>query len=169
MEETCEEVTDINLKLKYLDESRGDDDRFEDLEDCDKSLELSDSNPRLWRLTEVDTSSDSDSLEWDDAELGLDNPLWHRHRSQINAFKLKELFGVLLRSVMELEMISRGQISWERWRYVTCDLYMCHNIVTEAYITSSGGDLSSDVSIIISSHIIYIIYIIYTDTEWETN
>ena len=48
---------------------------------------------------------------------------------------------------------------------MTCDLYMCHNIVTEAYITSSGGDLSSDVSIIISSHIIYIIYIIYTDTE----
>ena len=76
MEETCEEVTDINLKLKYLDESRGDDDRFEDLEDCEKSFELSDSNPRLWRLTEVDTSSDSDSLEWDDtAELGLDNPL----------------------------------------------------------------------------------------------
>ena len=68
-------MTDINLKLKYLDESRGDDDRFEDLEDCEKSFELSDSNPRLWRLTEVDTSSDSDSLEWDDDELGLDNPL----------------------------------------------------------------------------------------------
>ena len=68
-------MTDINLKLKYLDESRGDDDRFEDLEDSEKSFELSDSNPRLWRLTEVDTSSDSDSLEWDDAELGLDNPL----------------------------------------------------------------------------------------------
>ena len=75
MEETSEEVTDINLKLKYLDESRGDDDRIEDLEDCEKSFELSDSNPRFWRLTEVDTSSDSDSLEWDDAELGLDNPL----------------------------------------------------------------------------------------------
>ena len=51
---------------------------------------------------------------------------------------------------------------------MTCDLYMCHNIVTEAYITSSGGDMSSDVSIIISSHIIYIIYIIYTWVDMDT-
>ena len=61
---------------KQYDESKWDDeDRFEELDDCEKSLSLSDSNPQLWRLTEVDASSDSDSLEWDDTELSLEMPL----------------------------------------------------------------------------------------------
>ena len=62
-------------KQTLLDELIGDnEDRFEDLDDSEKCLSLSDSNPRLWRLTEVDSSSDSDSLEWDDAELSLEMP-----------------------------------------------------------------------------------------------
>ena len=61
---------------KQYDESKWDDeDRFEELDDCEKSLSLSDSNPQLWRLTEVDASSDSDSLEWDDTELSFEMPL----------------------------------------------------------------------------------------------
>ena len=61
---------------KQYDESKWDDeDRFEELDDCEKNLSLSDSNPQLWRLTEVDASSDSDSLEWDDTELSLEMPL----------------------------------------------------------------------------------------------
>ena len=77
-----EETDDITVMYKkLLDESRGDDEeRFEDLDDIDdddieKSLSLSGSNPQLWRLTDVDASSDSDSLEWDDTEISLEMPL----------------------------------------------------------------------------------------------
>ena len=62
-------------KQTLFDELIGDDEvRFEDLNESEKCLTLSDSNPQLWRLTEVDSSSDSDSLEWDDAELSLEMP-----------------------------------------------------------------------------------------------
>ena len=73
-----EETDDITVMYKkLLDESRGDDEeRFEDLDDdIEKSLSLSGSNPQLWRLTDVDASSDSDSLEWDDTEISLEMPL----------------------------------------------------------------------------------------------
>ena len=64
-------------KQTLFEESIGDDEgRFEELDDAEKCLSLSGSNPQLWRLTEVDSSSDSDSLEWDDAELSLEMPIW---------------------------------------------------------------------------------------------
>ena len=75
MLEETDELTDMYQRQMLFDESRCDDeDKFEDLDDCERSLSLSDSNPQLWRLTEVDTSSDSDSLEWDDTELSLEMP-----------------------------------------------------------------------------------------------
>lgn len=76
MSDETDDLAYMYQKPTLFDESRWDDeDRFEELDDCEKSLSLSDSNPQLWRLTEVDASSDSDSLEWDDTELSLEMPL----------------------------------------------------------------------------------------------
>ena len=76
MSDETDDLVYMYQKPTLFDESRWDDeDRFEELDDCEKSLSLSDSNPQLWRLTEVDASSDSDSLEWDDTELSLEMPL----------------------------------------------------------------------------------------------
>merc|ERR1712110_551983 len=70
-----EETDELAFMYQYYELKWDDEDRFEELDDCEKSLSLSDSNPQLWRLTEVDASSDSDSLEWDDTELSLEMPL----------------------------------------------------------------------------------------------
>ena len=76
MSDETDDLAYMYQKPTLFDESRWDDeDQFEELDDCEKSLSLSDSNPQLWRLTEVDASSDSDSLEWDDTELSLEMPL----------------------------------------------------------------------------------------------